>query len=104
VKWSDQFVFGTPAFYRATFDVDEPADTFLTPTGFNCGIAFVNGVNVGHYWKIGPQLTIYVRAQYLKNGVNELVIFETGLISEVPVVTFDTKPVLDGPVTPIAEA
>jgi beta-galactosidase len=104
VAWDTKFVYGTPAFYRATFNVDEPADTFFNPTGFDCGIAFVNGIHIGHYWKIGPQGTLYVRAQYLKKGVNELVVFETGSITAVPTVTFDTKPNLDAKVTPVSEA
>jgi beta-galactosidase len=95
---------GAPAFYRATFEVDQPADTFFNPTGFDCGIAFVNGIHIGHYWKIGPQLTLYVREQYLKNGPNELVVFETGSISSVPTVTFDVNPNIDAKVTPVANA
>jgi beta-galactosidase len=104
VKWDTKLVVGAPAFYRGTFEVDEPADTFFNPAGFDCGIAFVNGVHIGHYWKIGPQGTLYVRAQYLKKGVNELVVFETGSITNVPTVTFDTKPNLDAKVTPVSEA
>jgi beta-galactosidase len=102
VKWDTKLVVGTPAFYRATFEVDDPADTFFNPTGLDCGIAFVNGIHIGHYWKVGPQLTLYVRAQYLKKGVNELIVFETGSISAVPTVTFDTKANIDAKVTPIA--
>jgi beta-galactosidase len=84
--------------------VDEPADTFFNPTGLDCGIAFVNGIHIGHYWRIGPQITLYVRAQYLKKGVNELVVFETGSITAVPTVTFDAKPNLDAKASSISTA
>jgi beta-galactosidase len=104
VKWDTKLVVGVPAFYRAQFDIDEPADTFLNGDGFDIAVFFVNGIYVGRYWKIGPQKTLYVRAQYLKKGLNELVAFETGSITTVPSVTFDTKPILDGPATPIAQA
>jgi hypothetical protein len=104
VKWEKKLIVGVPAFYRAVFNVEEPADTFLNTAGFNCGLAFLNGERIGRFWKIGPQRTLYVRAQYLKKGPNELVIFETGSIASVPSVTFDTKPILDGAVTPIAQA
>jgi beta-galactosidase len=104
VKWDTKLIVGVPAFYRGTFEVDEPGDTFFNPTGFDCGIAFVNGIHIGHYWKIGPQLTLYVRSQYLKKGTNELVVFETGSISAVPTVTFDEKPNIEIKATPIANA
>jgi beta-galactosidase len=84
-----------PAFYRATFNVDVPTDTFLNPTGLGRGVAFINGVNVGRYWTVGPQLTLYVRAAFLKAGENELVVFETGDIAEVPKLTFEDHPTLD---------
>jgi beta-galactosidase len=104
LKWETKLSVGAPTFYRASFDVDEPADTFFNPTGLDCGIAFVNGVHIGHYWRIGPQTTLYVRAQYLKKGVNELVVFETGSITAVPTVTFDAKANIDAKATPIANA
>lgn len=63
-------------FFRGHFNVDEPADTFLKLSGFNFGCAYVNGFNLGRYWKIGPQKTLYVPGPLLKAGRNELVIFE----------------------------
>jgi beta-galactosidase len=65
-----------PAFYRASFHVDQPLDTFLALPGWTKGVAWVNGFNLGRYWKAGPQKTLYVPAPVLKQGQNELVIFE----------------------------
>jgi beta-galactosidase len=56
-------------------------------------VAWINGRNLGRYWNIGPQQTLYIPAEWLKNGTNELVIFEL-LESESTVSTID-KPVLD---------
>jgi beta-galactosidase GanA len=84
-----------PAFYLATFNVDVVADTFLNPTGLLRGVAFINGVNVGRYWTVGPQLTLYIRSKYLRVGQNELVVFETGDIGEVPTITFDDHATID---------
>lgn len=76
-----------PAFYRGTLTVDEPVDTFLTLPGWTKGNAFLNGFNLGRYWKIGPLRTMYVPAPLLRRGENELVIFELhGL--EQPEATF----------------
>ena len=68
---------GVPAFYEFTFEVDEPADTFLDFEGFGKGCAFINGFNLGRYWEIGPQKRLYLPAPLLKKGSNTIVMFET---------------------------
>ena len=40
------------------------------------GIVFINGKNIGRYWHVGPQQTLYVPGVWLKKGQNEIVIFE----------------------------
>lgn len=40
------------------------------------GVVWVNGNNLGKYWKIGPQQTIYLPKEWLKKGKNEIIIFE----------------------------
>lgn len=65
-----------PSFYRATFNVDEVADTFLNPTGFTKGVAIINGNIIGRYWLVKPQLTLYCPKYFLHKGENELIIFE----------------------------
>ncbi|CAB4037765.1 beta-galactosidase-1 2 isoform X1, partial [Paramuricea clavata] len=44
--------------------------------GWHKGVAFINGHNLGRYWKIGPQKTLYVPAPWLKEGKNTVLIFE----------------------------
>jgi beta-galactosidase len=66
----------SPMFFRATFTVDEPADTFLALPGWTKGAAWINGFNLGRYWQRGPQQTLYVPAPLLKRGANELIVFE----------------------------
>ena len=65
-----------PAFYRGTFAVDEPADTFLALPGWTKGCCWINGFNLGRYWERGPQQTLYVPAPLLRAGKNELILFE----------------------------
>lgn len=66
----------TPTFLRGTFDVDNPADTFLRLSGWTKGVVWLNGFNLGRYWERGPQRTLYVPAPLVKHGRNELIIFE----------------------------
>jgi beta-galactosidase len=65
-----------PRFYRDTFEVDEAADTFLALPGWTKGVAWINGFNLGRYWQRGPQQTLYVPAPILKQGVNDIIVFE----------------------------
>ncbi len=65
-----------PAFHRAVFDVTEPADSFLSLPGWNKGVAWINGFNLGRYWERGPQQALYVPAPLLRTGENELIVFE----------------------------
>ncbi|MCU6712631.1 beta-galactosidase [Paenibacillus sp. J5C_2022] len=65
-----------PAFFKGEFQVDEPADTFLNVKGWTKGVAYINGFNLGRYWEAGPQETLYIPGPLLKQGVNELILFE----------------------------
>ncbi len=74
---SDEVEFpNEPAFYRGTFVAETREDTFLKLDGWTKGVAFVNGFNLGRYWERGPQRTLYVPGPLLREGVNELVVFE----------------------------
>ncbi|UPK44219.1 glycoside hydrolase family 35 protein [Paenibacillus pabuli] len=83
-----------PAFYRGTLHVKEVKDTFLQFDGWTKGVAFVNGFNIGRYWSKGPQGTLYVPAPLLRQGENEIVVFELHGTTD-QAVTFVDKPILD---------
>jgi beta-galactosidase len=65
-----------PALYKGTFTLTKTGDTYLDMHGFGKGFVFLNGRNLGKYWEIGPQQTIYIPAPWLKKGVNEIVVFD----------------------------
>jgi len=67
---------GQPALYKGSFMVGELHDTYLDMRGWGKGFVFLNGHNLGKYWEIGPQQTLYVPAGWLKKGVNEVVVFD----------------------------
>lgn len=68
---------GLPAFYRFELQVDEKGDTFLDMEGWGKGCVFVNGFNIGRFWEIGPQKRLYIPAPLLRQGKNEITVFET---------------------------
>lgn len=65
-----------PALFRGTFEVDVIADTFLDMKVWRRGVVFINSINIGRYWDIGPQRRLYIPAPFLKKGKNEVLIFE----------------------------
>lgn len=65
-----------PALYKGTFNLTKTGDTYLDMHGFGKGFVFLNGHNLGKYWYIGPQQTMYVPASWLNKGENELVVFD----------------------------
>jgi beta-galactosidase len=69
-----------PSFFSATLDVaDATKDTFLHPgEGWQRGIAFINGFNLGRYDMTSAQKDLYVPASVLKEGSNEILMLETG--------------------------
>ena len=83
-----------PALYRGTFQLSEVADTYLDMRNFGKGFVFLNGHNLGKYWNIGPQQTLYVPAVWLKKGDNEIVIFDQLKSGHTHITSLD-HPVLD---------
>lgn len=65
-----------PMFFRAEFQIDQPADTFLDTCLMNKGFAWINGTNLGRYWMRGPQKRLYIPGPLLKAGKNELILLE----------------------------
>ncbi|MBS4761833.1 beta-galactosidase [Carnobacteriaceae bacterium zg-ZUI252] len=65
-----------PTFYQYDLTLDEAEDTFLDLSTFGKGIAFVNGINVGRYWNVGPIGSLYVPKAFLNVGHNEIVVFD----------------------------
>lgn len=83
------------AFYKGTFTIDEAKDTFVKLDNFTKGFVTINGFNLGRYWEIGPQVTLYLPASLLNIGENEIVVFESDGIKGEPVVEFVDTPILD---------
>lgn len=65
-----------PVIYKGTFRLKSAGDTFLDMREWGKGIVLVNGHNLGRYWNIGPQQTLYLPGCWLKKGTNTIVIFE----------------------------
>jgi beta-galactosidase len=67
---------GGPVLRAGTFTVTQPQDTYLDMRQWGKGVVWVNGHNLGRYWAIGPQQTLYVPAEWLRKGPNEVTVLE----------------------------
>ena len=85
---------GLPVVYSGQFNVDKVGDTFLDMREWGKGIVFVNGINLGRYWKVGPQHTLYLPGCFLKKGNNDIVIFEQQNDSRKTELQGITEPIL----------
>lgn len=64
-----------PLFMKGTFKATPNKECFVDMKGFTKGYVFVNGKNLGRYWNVGPQRTLYLPGAWLKEE-NEIVILE----------------------------
>ena len=68
---------GSATLYRGTMKIGSPCDTWLDMRGFGRGIVWLNGRNLGLYWKVGPSQGVFVPGCWWKKGEeNELVVLE----------------------------
>ena len=83
-----------PAYYRATFNLEETGDVFLDMQTWGKGMVWVNGKAMGRFWKIGPQQTLFMPGCWLKKGENEIIVLDL-LGPEKATITGLNKPILD---------
>ncbi len=72
-------------FFKGEFTLSRTGDTYLDMSKWEKGIVWVNGHNLGRYWKIGPQYRLFCPAPWLKNGKNEIIVFDLHLLNPAQV-------------------
>ncbi|MBN9381116.1 MAG: beta-galactosidase [Chitinophagaceae bacterium] len=83
-----------PVLRRGWFDLPAVGDTYLDMRPWGKGVVWVNGHNLGRYWSVGPQQTLYVPGEWLKKARNEVVVLEL-IKPEVKELHAVDKPVLN---------
>ncbi|MFO0839710.1 MAG: beta-galactosidase [Phycisphaerae bacterium] len=86
---------GAPAFYRGEFDLSEIGDTFLDLRRWPRGMVWVNSRNLGRYWNIGPQQTLYLPGCWLNRGKNEIVVLDAAGQADTLAIAGLREPILD---------
>ncbi len=77
-------------FFKGTFELSTTADTFFDLSKYEKGVVWVNGRNLGRFWKIGPQQRLYCPASWLKTGPNEIVVLDLHATDPRPVAGRET--------------
>jgi beta-galactosidase len=68
-------------FFRGNFILTRAAgnigaDTYIDFSNYIKGIIWINGHNLGRYWNIGPQKRLYCPSTWLREGMNEIMLFD----------------------------
>jgi beta-galactosidase len=74
--YSNKYKKDQPVIYEGSFMLSKTGDTFLDMSKWGKGIVFINGHNLGRYWNVGPQQTLYLPGCWLEKGVNKITVFE----------------------------
>lgn len=83
-----------PMLKHAEFELKNVQDTYLDMRKWGKGVIWVNGHNLGKYWSIGPQQTVYLPAEWLKKGKNQVIVLDL-YKSDQQLLTSLAKPILD---------
>ena len=89
LKYSSSVKKEEPVFLKGSFKTDSKADCFVHLDGFNRGYVYINGFNLGRFWKVGPQKSLYLPGTLLKDE-NEIIVFNIGGYSK-PTVSITDK-------------
>ena len=92
-----------PCFYEVHFTVAHAGDTFLDVRSIGKGAVWINGHAIGRYWDIGPQQTLYVPGPWLRDGENQIVVFDVKGKGALSLSGLD-HPLLDGAIRPESNA
>jgi beta-galactosidase len=82
-------------FFRGNFfltraEGNTGADTYLDMSNYVKGIVWINGHNLGRYWNLGPQKRLYCPASFMREGMNEIMIFDLHQTVTKPISGFGT--------------
>ncbi|MDR3215926.1 MAG: beta-galactosidase [Clostridiaceae bacterium] len=75
LAYGENSLAAVPAFFKGEFVATAQDDCFIHLKGFTKGVVYVNGFNLGRFWNIGPQMSLYLPGALLKAS-NEIVVFE----------------------------
>lgn len=52
----------------------------MVSQGWAKGVVFINGLNLGRYWSIGPQQALYLPGAFLNSGINQVTLLKHKMV------------------------
>lgn len=95
----------SPIFYTGTFDLPTISDTWLELPDWIKGVVWINGNNLGRFWTIGPQQSLYAPGAWMQKKGNVIQILNLeptgreGTVSGVTTRSWFNNPDPDAPQT-----
>ncbi len=65
-----------PCFFQTTLRADRLADTYLDTRALHKGQLWLGSHNLGRFWSVGPQFTLYTPGPWLQRGSNTVTFFD----------------------------
>ena len=90
-----EFKTAPAAAVRIHFNAKGGADTWLDAGGWPHGLVWINRHPLGRYWAIGPTRTMFVPGCWLKDGENELLVWDLKGLPPCEELRFLDHPILD---------
>ena len=99
-NFTGTYTTSSPTFRRGHFTLTNTGDTFLDVRSLGKGALWINGHAIGRFWNIGPQQTLFVPGPWLREGENEVIVFDLFPSNAGPAVAGLSTPILDAPIYP----
>ena len=87
VEYNGAPAHNTPSFYKGTFKAEAGVDTFIDMSAWKKGNVWINGFNIGRFWSVGSQQTLYLPGELLKEE-NTIEVLELYARDDVKTITF----------------
>lgn len=84
-----------PCFFKGPFKAEAGIDSFVCFEKFGHGYIWINGFNLGRFDGAGPQMTLYVPGELLKED-NEMIVLDIDPSGEKDSISLIDHPILEG--------
>ena len=85
-----------PCFFKGHFDAKAGVDSYVDFSDFGHGYVWINGFNLGRYDSAGPQLTLFVPGELLKEKNNELIVLDIASTHNYTGIKLSDREILEG--------
>ena len=103
LAWSkNSYTEHKPCFFKGRFKAAAGVDTFVNFENFDHGYIWINGFNLGRYDSAGPQMTLYVPGELLRDDNNEIIVLDINPIGEKNCISLSSRETLEGEATELS--